>query len=120
MGRGLEGGERKWGVRPCHRKKKENSARMLCIYARLGERRGVRRRQTRTSDDWADVDDEDLDSDRRTIQQLATALASTDVRDGAFTARLPVDAMPHGDVMIRMRNGCLEVLQTDVDAQHCK
>jgi len=34
------------------------------------------------------------------------------VRDGLFTARLPVDVMPHGDVMIRMRNGRLEVLQT--------
>jgi len=86
----------------------------------LGERRGRRRRRARADDDWSDVIN-DVDNDVRAVQQFATLLTSTDVRDGAFTARLPVDAMPHGDVMIRMGSGCLQVLQTDVNAQqHCK
>jgi len=42
------------------------------------------------------------------------SLTSTDVRDGRFTARLPVDVMPRGDVMIRLRSGRLEVLQAEM------
>jgi len=72
---------------------------------------GRRRRQATDSHDFVD----NVELDDRPIQQFATSLTSTDVRDGRFTARLPVDTMPRGDVMIRMRSGRLEVLQADMN-----
>ena len=69
-----------------------------------------RRRQTADRSDVVD----NVEHDDRPIQQFATLFTTTDIRDGRFTARLPVDVMPRGDVMIRMRNGRLEVLQSEM------
>lgn len=58
--------------------------------------------------------DHHVDTDLPT-HQFTTSLTSTDVRNGRFTARLPVHAIPRGDVMIRMRSGRLEVLRRELD-----
>ena len=73
-----------------------------------------RRRCRRADSGRGDHDDVDVPR-QCPVQQLATALTSTDVRDGRFSAHLPVDVMPRGDVMIRLRSGRLEVLQSDED-----
>jgi len=92
--------------------------RRVAIDSSLSADRSSNRQRRRVTDDRCDVD-EDVRYDDRRIQQLATLFTSTDVRDGGFTARLPVDVMPHGDVMIRMCNGYLEVLQTEMNDQRC-
>ena len=73
-----------------------------------------RRRHQATADSCDSVDNDNQERDERPIQQFAMSFTSTDVRDGRFTARLPVDVIPRGDVMIRMRSGRLEVLQAEL------
>jgi len=73
-----------------------------------------RRRHQATTDSCDSDNNVDREREERPIQQFAMSLTSTDVRDGRFTARLPVDVIPRGDVMIRMRSGRLEVLQADL------
>jgi len=84
--------------------------RRVVIESSLSADRSSRGRSRRCQTSYSDTD---VEHDGTPIQQLTTSLTATDVRDGRFTARLPVDVMPSGDVMIRMRNGCLEMLQTE-------
>lgn len=85
--------------------------RRVAIESSLSADRSSSRRRRRRATTGGDVDVDE--QDERPIQRFATSLTSTDVRDGRFTARLPVDVMPRGDVMIRMRSGRLEVLQSE-------
>lgn len=73
-----------------------------------------RRRHRPVTTDSCDVDEDD----ERTIQHFATSLTKTDIIDGRFTSRLPVDVIPHGEVIIRMRNGRLEVLKNEMNEHH--
>lgn len=91
-------------------------SRRVAIESSLSVLRSTSSHRRHASDSRGVVDNVQFDD--RPIQHFATSLTSTDVRDGRFTARLPVDAMPHGDVMIRMRNGRLEVLQTELNEEH--
>ena len=93
--------------------------RRVAIESSLSVLRSANRcRRDATIDSGDQVDSVEQERDLRPIQQFTTSLTSTDVRDGRFTARLPVDVMPRGDVMLRMRNGRLEVLHTDMSEAH--
>jgi len=112
-GQQTDGGGKRELAQRCH--SWSGCSRRVAIESSLSaERSTSRRRRPRYSDDCRGVDDDDVQDDERTIQQFSMSLTSTDVRDGRFTARLPVNEMPRGDVMIRLRNGRLEVLQTEL------
>jgi len=95
----------------------ECSRRVIIESSLSATRSASRRRRPTTPTDDCDFVNHDHDADRP--REFATSLTSTEVRDGKFAARLPVDVLPRGDIMIRMRRGRLELVQVAPATGRC-